>query len=56
MWGIWVSYDDITKAIFYLLKGDYNMYILGSYRGVVQGGRYKGALGKLREASNNGDY
>ena len=25
MWGIWGSYYNIPKAIFYLLKGDYNV-------------------------------
>ena len=25
MWGIWGSYYDIPKAIFYLLKGDYRV-------------------------------
>ena len=24
LWGIWGSYYDIPRAIFYLLKGDYN--------------------------------
>ena len=30
MWGIWGSYYDIPKAIFYLLKGDYEVQGLGS--------------------------
>ena len=24
IWGIWGSHDNIPKAMFYLLKGDYN--------------------------------
>ena len=35
IWGIWGSYYNIPKAIFYLLVGDYNPkpYILSTCRG-----------------------
>ena len=26
IWGIWRSYSNIPKAIFYLLKGDYSFF------------------------------
>ena len=29
IWGIWGSYYDIRKAIFYLFKGEYTMVIIG---------------------------
>ena len=28
IWGIWGSYYNIPRAIFYLLKGDYNRMVL----------------------------
>ena len=28
IWGIWGSYYNIPKAIFYLLKGDYILYYI----------------------------
>ena len=30
MWGLWGSYYNIPKAIFYLLKGDYRVYGSGA--------------------------
>ena len=36
IWDIWGSYDNIPKAIFYLLKGDYNF--LGLVGNILCGG------------------